>query len=87
MHTDEYEISLSRELDVCRRKVRILQKKLVCREKKFNMSTEEFAREFHAAKIDTQDSDFLSWFYDFEALGKWQENLEQYERLLSSLKA
>ncbi|NJD57488.1 MAG: hypothetical protein FIA94_13955 [Nitrospirae bacterium] len=86
MHTDEYEISLSRELDVCRKKVKALQKKLSCMEKKFNISTGEFVKDFKAAKIDTHNNDFVSWFNDFDALGKWQESLRQYEEIFFSLK-
>ena len=86
MHTDEYEISLSRERDVCRKKVRTLQKKLSCMEKKFNMSTGVFVKDFNEAKIDTHNNDFISWFNDCDALGKWQESLKQYEELFFSMK-
>ena len=86
MHTDEYEISLSRELAVCRKKVSILKKKLACMEKKFNMSTGVFVKNFDEAKIDTHNDDFISWFNDCDALGKWQESLKQYEEIFCSMK-
>jgi hypothetical protein len=86
MHTDEYEISLSRELDVCRKKVSTLQKKLSRMEKKFNMSTGAFVKDFNEAKIDTHNYDFISWFNDCDALRKWQESLKQYEEIFCSMK-
>ena len=86
MHTDEYEISLSRELDVCKKKVRALEKKLSCMEKKFNMQTMVFVKYFSEAKLDTLNSDFISWFNDYDALVKWQESLKQYEEIFCSMK-
>ena len=86
MHTDEYEISLSREIDVCRKKVSTLKNKLSCMEKKFNMSTGEFVKDFNEAKIDTHNNDFVSWFNDQDALVKWQKSLKQYEELFFSMK-
>jgi hypothetical protein len=86
MHTDEYEISLSRELNVCRKKVDALQKKLSFMEKKFNMLTGTFLKDFNDAKIDTHNNDFISWFNDCDALRKWQESLKQYEEIFFSMK-
>jgi len=86
MHTDEYEIALSRELDVCRKKINALQEKLFFREKKFNMSTEAFVKDFDEAKLTAHNDDFISWFNDCEALRKWQERLKQYEDIFCSMK-
>jgi hypothetical protein len=86
MHTDEYEIALSRELDVCRKKVSELQKKLYLMEKKFNMPTSAFMKKFNDAGIDMHNNDFISWFNDCGALGKWQESLKQYEEIFCSMK-
>ena len=86
MHTDEYEISLLRELDVCRKKVSTLQKKLSSMENRFNKSTGEFVKDFNEAKLDTHNDDFISWFNDCDALCKWQESLKQYEELFFSMK-
>jgi len=85
MHTDEYEISLLRELDVCRKRVSTLQKRLCSMEEKFNMSTGEFVRDFSEGKIDAHNDDFISWFNDSDALGKWQECLKQYGEAFSSM--
>lgn len=86
MHTDEYEISLSRELEVCRNKVSILQKKLSSMEKKYNMLTGSFVKDFNDARIDTHNNDFISWFNDYDALSRWQESLRQYEEIFFSMK-
>ena len=42
MHTDEYEISLSREIDVCRGRVRAIKKTLYKMEQKYGITTEQF---------------------------------------------
>jgi hypothetical protein len=86
MHTDEYEISLSREIEVCRKKVIALRKKLFCLEKKFDMPTGDFVTKFREARIDTHNKDFISWVNHSEALVKWQETLKQYQELFSSMK-
>jgi hypothetical protein len=86
MHTDEYEISLSRELDVCRKKVSTLQKNLSRMENKFNMKTGAFLKDFNEGKIDKHNDDFITWVNDCDALRTWQERLKQYEDLFCSMK-
>jgi hypothetical protein len=86
MHTDEYEIALSRELDICRKKVNALEKKLFRMEKKFSMSSEAFVKDFNEANMPAHSSDFVSWFNDCHALRQWQERLKQYEEIFCSMK-
>jgi len=86
MHTDEYEISLSRELDICRKKVNALKKNLSRREIKFNMPTEEFIMLFRHGEIPVDNKDFISWMNDYQALGKWQSTMKQYEEMFSLMR-
>ena len=86
MHTDEYEISLSREITVCRKKVNILQKSLSLMEKRFTMTTGTFVKEFSDGKRDNSNPDFISWFHDAEAHRIWHERLKQYEEIFFSMK-
>ncbi|MHB8880675.1 MAG: hypothetical protein ACYC69_04080 [Thermodesulfovibrionales bacterium] len=82
MHTDEYEISISRELDICKNKVHVLKKALSLRETKFNMSTEKFIVLYRHGEISVDDIDYISWINDYRALRTWQATLNQYEELL-----
>jgi hypothetical protein len=78
MHTDEYEISLSRELTVCRKNVQRLQKRLSALEQRFGMTAEELA-----ARCNNEEAglskEFKAWMSDCRALAGWQTRLEQYE--------
>lgn len=86
MHTDEYEISLSRELDVCKKKVDVLMKKLSRRENNFNVSTEELITYADHGETPSGDKDFIAWMDDYYALRKWQSTLQQYEELFLQMK-
>jgi hypothetical protein len=85
MHTDEYEISLSREIAICRKKVRQLQDVLARREQQEGMTT--------AAFLKAREEEGLSethlipgWNEDYEAWQYWQKLLTEYEKARASLK-
>jgi hypothetical protein len=85
MHTDEYEISLSREIAICRKMVRRLQDVLHRREKRYGLTT--------AAALKTLGEGCLaeplpleSWHQDYQELQYWQKMLLDYEKALESLK-
>jgi hypothetical protein len=85
MHTDEYEISLGREITFCRKKVRRLQDALEKRERQWGMTT--------AAFLQAQEEGCLSgehptqdWKQEFHDLCYWQKTLAEYEAVLESLK-
>jgi len=86
LHTDEYTITLSRELAVCRGKIASLQKKLARMEKKFNMKSAAFVKDFNEGKIDRNSKDFIKWYNDCESFIKWKEKLRQYEEIFHSMK-
>lgn len=86
MHTDEYEISLSREIDVCKEKVHALKKRLARMEQKFSMTTESFVRDSGQGKLSHNDKDLIDWMDDHRALTKWQTSLSEYEELFSQMK-
>lgn len=93
MHTDEYEISMGREIVHCRKVVRRLRNSILDRERKFGMTTEEFL------KISEQDSsgrhcdspqpagpndgiDSVRWREDYRDLRIWEQRLREYEAAL-----
>jgi len=85
MHTDEYEISLGREIALCRKKVRQLKDALARREKQGGMTTAAFLQTIEAgcpsAPQPTQD-----WRQEYQELLYWQKMLTEYEKAKESLK-
>lgn len=87
MHTDEYEISLLRELVVCKKKVEALNKDLVRREVKFKMTTDRFIDLISRGELLVDNQDFVTWLSDYRALRTWQNSMEQYNDILSLMKS
>jgi len=85
MHTDEYEISLGREIALCRKKVRQLKDALARREKQGGMTTAAFLKTIEtgcpSAPQPTQD-----WRQEYQELLYWQKMLTEYEKAKESLK-
>ena len=86
MHTDEYEISLGREVVVCRSFVKRLKKAIEAREKKHGMTTEAFIMGFEEGRHAGPDRDFPDWHRDHRELQIWQKRLGEYEEAIRSLK-
>ena len=86
MHTDEYEISLSREIDVCKKKVHALKKNLTRMEQKFSMTTDAFVARAGQGEIACGNKDFTAWMDDYLALRTWQGTMKQYEELLTLMR-
>jgi hypothetical protein len=86
MHTDEYEISLFRELDVCRKRIAGLQKKIALMERKHDMKTGVFIEAFNRGDMDKHNDSYRTWSRYCHAFGVWRERLEQYEEAFRSMK-
>lgn len=85
MHTDEFEISLSRELAVCRHVVKKLERFLAGMKRKYDIDTELFVEKFKNGEM-TNSRDFNAWVENNEALKKWKNREKQYEELLQMMK-
>ena len=86
MHTDEYEISLARELNVCEKKIAKIKKTLLLLENKYNIKAEVLADKFPDGKISEQDAGLIAWVKESEALKKWEALRDQYAELLRKMK-
>lgn len=86
MHTDEYEISLSREVHICEKKIENIKKNLLHLEQKYNMETEVLADKISGGKISGQDADLIAWMKESEALKKWETLRDQYAELFQMMK-
>ncbi len=86
MHTDEYEISLFRELTACEKQLTKIKKRLARFEKKYDMKTEMFVAEFGCGGVEGQKDDLSAWMEEYEVLKKWEALRDQYAQLLRKMK-
>jgi hypothetical protein len=85
MHTDEYEISIGREIAFCRKMVRQLKEALARREQQYGMSTAAFLQALEEGGLSEQHP-IESWSQEYQELQYWQKTLSEYEAALKSLK-
>ncbi len=85
MHTDEYEMSIGREIAFCRKMVKQLKDALERREKQGGMTTEAFLRTLEEEGLSEQ-LPIQSWKQEYQYLQYWQKTLTEYEAALESLK-
>ncbi|MCK9377757.1 MAG: hypothetical protein M0P73_16620 [Syntrophobacterales bacterium] len=85
MHTDEYEMSIGREIAFCRKMVKQLKDSLERREKQGGMTTEAFLRALEEEGLSEQPP-IQSWKQEYQYLQYWQKTLAEYEEALESLK-
>jgi two-component SAPR family response regulator len=85
LHTDEYEIALFREVDVCKGHVLKHQHLLDKMEERHGMTTAVFLERKRLNEL-TENPDFKEWHEGIEALRRWSETRDEYERLLGIMK-
>ncbi len=82
MHTDEYEISVGREIALCRKRIRQLKDSLAGREKQGGMALAEFLQALAEGRLAKGHPMNL----EYQELQYWQRTLAEYEKALESLK-
>jgi hypothetical protein len=85
MHTDEYEISIGREITLCRKFIKQIRDSLHMREKQHGITTETLLQAVVEGRVGEQ-SDFRSWRKEYKELQYWQKMLNEYEEALRTLK-
>jgi len=89
MHTDEYEISLARELSVCKKIIKRIKQSLSVLERKHNKTTRMFIDELRSNQMpddpDCKD-DREAWRSSYELLKQWEELERQYQEALRVMK-
>ena len=89
MHTDEFEISLFRELKVCTNTIHRIRKSLSLMEEKHKKSTEFFLEEYRSGKLaaDTTNSDdYAAWWSSCESLKQWLDLERQYQEQFRAMR-
>ncbi len=89
MPYDEYEISLARELNLCKNTIQRIQKSLGILERKHNKTTEVFIQELLDNKLTDRSEfkdDYDAWQSSYDSLKKWQELEQQYREAFRTMK-
>jgi len=86
MHTDEYEISLNREVNHCQQVVRKTRSKLEGRRQKFGMEYPQAAIAAAEGRLFIQKKELVAWQDDIEALPQWEQRLEEYREALAVMR-
>jgi hypothetical protein len=88
VHNDEFEISLSRELNLCNNTIQRIKKSLAILEQKHNKTTEIFIEELGSGKLAEQPGlkdDYDAWLSSYESLKRWEELERQYRETVRKL--
>ena len=83
MHTDEYEISIAREIAVCKNIIAKIRKDLEKREAVFGVNSQEIVS-FPAAAVPMKEQ--KKWREDVEALPVWEQRLKEYQDALAAMR-
>lgn len=85
MHSDEYGITLSREVHICKAKLKEIRQALAALEDKYACTTGAFvAGEGPAGVIG--DKDAAVWKENSEALKTWTSRQEQYDEIYRTMR-
>lgn len=86
MHTDEYEISLSRELAVCKSTMKKIKEFFAIMERKHNKTTAQFVDEYDSGKLTNDPGDYRIWRDNYASLKNWEELERQYQEIYVKMK-
>ena len=89
MHTDEYEISLLRELNACNNSIQRIRKTLDLLERKHGKTTDQFIDELKSATLPIPPElkgDYEVWQGTYASLNMWKELERQYQEAFQMMK-
>ena len=86
MHTDEYEISLAREIKHCEQVVRTTKQALADRQQRFGVDYAAAAAAVAASRLQIDGRELAAWREDDEALPVWEQRLGDDREALSVMR-
>ena len=86
MDTDEYEISLAREINVCKGVIKQTQAKLAERRERFGMDLPQASQAAGEGRLSIDKQELALWSDDIEALPQWEQRLDQYREALAFMR-
>jgi len=85
MHTDEYEISLNRELKICESAIRKATKYFASMKTKYGLETAFFIEKYNSGSLG-KSREFNSWAEKYKGFQEWETRRSQYKELLRMMK-
>ncbi len=85
LQTDEYGISISREITVCKNMIDRQEKELAQFEKQYGISTEQLIAG-ELLKTVGKERDFDAWRNGYEGLLAWKQRLKEYKEAYNDLR-
>ncbi|MCL1979801.1 MAG: hypothetical protein FWG62_01845 [Proteobacteria bacterium] len=86
MHTDEYEISIGRELNHHQHVVKKIRAGLEGRRQRYQMDYAEAAKAAAEGGLAITAKELAAWQEDLEALPQWEQRLEEYRQVLAMMR-
>ncbi|WP_310601084.1 hypothetical protein [Desulfobulbus sp.] len=86
MHTDEYEISINRELNHHQHVVKKIRATLAERRQRYKMDYAEAAEAAAAGRLVIAAKELAAWQEDVEALPQWEQRLDEYRKALAMMR-
>jgi hypothetical protein len=86
MHTDEYEISLLKEVAVCSSYILSLRETLQQLERKYRRTSDEVEKETRCPPALLDDRDRVRWDDTCRTLASWEKRKAEYEELHHQMK-
>ncbi len=86
MHTDEYEISITRERNHSMQVVKTINSSLAERQEKYGMIYEAAVTAAAAGTLDINARELAKWKDDVEALPQWEQRLQEYREALAAMR-
>ena len=86
MHTDEYEISLNREINHCRAVVKAINKILERKTRHYGMAYDQVAQAKAEGRLPVSDNELAEWQENIEALPIWEQRLKEYCEALAVMR-
>jgi hypothetical protein len=86
MHTDEYEISIAREINHCQAVVKKTKAALEARGRRFGLTYAEAAAAAATGGLVIPAKELAGWQEDIEALPVWEQRLEEYRQALAAMR-
>ena len=86
MHTDEYEISLNREVQHCIHVITQIRASLLKREQQYGMGYGPAALAAAKGQIQINAKSLAQWEDDVLALPQWEQRLKEYRAALAGMR-
>lgn len=86
MHTDEYEISLNREINHCRAVVKAISKILERQVRHYGLEYAQVVQAKAEGRLAVPDDELAEWRENIEALPVWEQRLQEYREALAIMR-